>query len=190
VNSNAALGQQGYDWLDSDWGFRNPATATQSGTKGWLTGDQAFGDNSGNGAGTGPSGDGSDCAFLDVFSGNGISSNSAYNKLHIEGMVYAPSGAVQLAGRDNRAPWITAGTIARQVTALRWKSGGDNSPAFGNTTPDHNDRFIEIDVCAHGADCSIAANVVLREYVQISDYNGTDVGGKVTVLSYLPKPPS
>jgi hypothetical protein len=174
----------GHDWLDSDWGPLQSTGSLNGG--GPQQGDQGFGNNSGTGGSNGSVADKQDCALVDVYSSNG--SSGSLNKIHVAGMIYAPSAAVQLAGRDNDAPWVTAGLVARQITALRWK-GANGVPALGDTTPDHNDRFIEIDICKKNSGCS-TGNDYLREYVQFVDSNGLDLGGSVKIYSYTRNPSS
>ncbi|MGQ0826470.1 MAG: hypothetical protein ACT4OX_15810 [Actinomycetota bacterium] len=51
-------------------------------------------------------------------------------KFHVRGSIFAPTAALDLRGNDNDAPFVTGGIIARQLSAWRWKNGGDIA-AFG-----------------------------------------------------------
>jgi hypothetical protein len=51
-------------------------------------------------------------------------------KLHVRGSIFAPTAALDLSGNDNDAPFVTGGIVVRNLTAWRYKNGG-NIPAFG-----------------------------------------------------------
>ena len=118
---------QGHDWLDSDWGATSLSTGNTP-----FQGDQAFGDFGAAGGGNGGVGDTSDCPFLKAYSANGNSGVST--KFHVDGMIYAPSGAVELAGNDNDAAFASDGIFVRHLTALRWKNNGSTPFAGGRGT--------------------------------------------------------
>jgi hypothetical protein len=71
-----------------------------------------------------------ECAVLKFES----KSNDEGAKLHIVGSVYAPTAALDFAGKQNRASFVTDGIVARHLTTLRWSedaSVAEPTPAYG-----------------------------------------------------------
>jgi hypothetical protein len=84
----------------------------------------------------GNSGQGNDdqsaCAFIRIDGGV---------KFHVEGSIFAPTGAIDLRGNDNDASFATGGVVARHLTAYRWVNNGE-IPAFGGSPVRYGDRNI------------------------------------------------
>jgi hypothetical protein len=133
---NPTNGGAAYDWLDSDWGYKPSGNASS------LQTDQPFQDTSGSSAGNGLNDDTQDCAIFG-FDTTG-SGGSPSSKLHIQGMIYAPSTALYLTGNDNDAPWVTDALIARQITAFKWSKGG-GQPSVAGTAPPKSPRYAIIE---------------------------------------------
>ena len=169
-----------YDWLDADWGSK-PAGNTSS-----LQTDQPFQDTAGSNAGNGFNDNSQDCAIFG-FDTTG-SGGSPQSKLHIQGMIYTPSGALYLTGNDNDAPWVTDGLTARQITAFKWSKGG-GIPSVGGSAPPKSPRTAIIEIRD-----ATGAQVLLRAQVTFNDdwSNWPDVvyGNTVTVNSWVRNPTS
>jgi hypothetical protein len=132
--------------------------------------DQPYGDASG--AGNDLRGDANDCAMLTVAKGV---------KFHIDGMIYAPTGAIDLSGNDNDASWATDGIIVRHFTAFRWSNTGDNLPAVGGIDMRPTKRTFKLEVHQGGA----TGLVLASEWVTIDDgTGGPQVGQSVTVKCF------
>ena len=159
---------KGYGWYDRDWGPRNSIS-------GWdYQGDQAFGDFTG----TNPPGelvDLQDCPLLELVN------NSGRVKFHVQGMIYAPSAALSMSGRDNDAQWTTQGIVARQLSAIRWRDGGD-IPAVGDPPIRRDPRKVTLELRKPNGEkvrCVVA---------QIDDKLGDDTGLDVNILSWTNGP--
>jgi hypothetical protein len=170
----------GHDWLDWDWGliYSTKTDPEQSG-------DQAFGNFSGSAGGNNIQ-DHNDCPVIGVYSPNG---NNPV-KFHVDGVIYTPSGAVELAGNDNDSAWATGGVVVRHLTALRWKSGGD-IPAIGGSTLQYYPRTVTITICDLNSSCS-TGHVRVRAQVEFidGDHRPSQIGSQVKVLSWIRNPPT
>jgi hypothetical protein len=174
----------GYDWFDADWGVNKnvPTISTAS--------DDAYGNDSGN-PNNGSAGDNNDCAAIAI-----RNASSWPMKFHASGMLYLPSAALLLTGYDNDAAWASQGIVARQVSALRWQSGG-TIPAVGDPAPPTSDRQVVITVCRPGYSATsgggavpcTAPNIALRATVDYRDSLGTP-GQRVRILSWIRNPTS
>lgn len=166
-----AQAARGYDWLDSDWGStRTGANYTA------LTPDDAYGNDSASPGGTGGLGDTNDCALMYV--GN---TSGRFIKFHANGMLYAPSAAMELSGNDNDASWSTDGIVVRHLSALRWINNGDVA-AVGDDPQPRNNRMITIEVCPAGSNCT-SGSITLKELVVIDDQHGDDIGHAIDTVS-------
>jgi hypothetical protein len=117
-----------------------------------------------------------------------VDNSSPGKKLHIQGMLYAPSASFSLSGVDNDASWSTDGIMARQITAFRWNKGG-GIPAVGGSSPPRHNRKVTIEV----RDSS--GRVLLRKLVQFDDNNyehdrlgNSRLGRRVLTLSHARNP--
>jgi hypothetical protein len=96
-----------------------------------------------------------------------------YNKFHISGTLYAPTGAIDIRGNDNQASFVNGQTVARSVTAYRWVTGQAISAYGEGGSSVYNDRTAYIRVYA-----TSAPSVILAEQkVKITDHSG---------VSYVP----
>jgi len=106
-----------------------------------------------------------DCALMDVQSGS-----SSYNsKLHIVGSVYAPTAAVQFAGNDNEAAFVTDGIVVRHLTVMRWRRGPNTAGLGGGSVLARDPRIVRLQAWYRGA-CVAEAEVELDDY----DRDGVD----------------
>jgi hypothetical protein len=166
--------------MDTDWGANNNGT---------FKGDQPYGDFSATNGGNGGQQDASDCAVLRSYSANGNSGVST--KLHVDGMIYAPSAAVDLAGNDNDSSFASDGIYVRQLSALRWRNGG-TTPFIGGRSTVQNPRKVVIQICVQGSKCLGSNSVLVRAVVQYNDQLGVlpDAGQTMQILSWIRKPNS
>jgi len=169
-----------YDWLDPDWGT-NASNVLNSSSLG--TTDAPY-TNYVSGIRHDESGDKLSCPILN------LDKSSPGKKIHIQGLLYAPSAAMSLSGTDNDASWATDGIVARQITAFRWAQGGGN-PAIGGASPVRNNRKFTIEVRDN------SGKVLLRELIQVDDNyfqvandDTSDIGRGVTVVSAVRNPDS
>jgi hypothetical protein len=171
----------GHDWLDTDWAADNLSTSGAP-----NKGDEGYGNFSATNGGNGGQQDQSDCPLLKSYSANGTSGVSV--KLHVNGMIYAPSAAVELSGNDNDASFASDGIYVRHLTALRWKNGGQ-TPLVGGRPIARNPRVVILQICDKGSGCS-AGHVRVRAKVEITDDVGTGIsaGSKVRILSWIRNP--
>ena len=115
------------------------------------------------------------CALVRMFS-----NSTSGVKLHIQGVVYAPTAAVDLSGKDNEAPFVTDGVIVRHLTAWRWKKG-PNLAAIGEQTPSRRDRKVTLSAC-------VGTEEVDRAILDIDDSAGVLYGGRVHISTWLHRP--
>jgi hypothetical protein len=143
-----------------------------------LKGDDAFGNFSAPTGGNGKnSHDSEDCPLVDV------SNNPGRTKFHIDGMLYSPSAALELSGNDNDAQWVTAGIVARHLSAIRWKNGG-GVPAVGDAPPVWNPREAIIEIRDSSGKVRVRARILyLDDHTTLGG-----LGNQVVIKSWLVNP--
>jgi hypothetical protein len=109
-----------------------------------------------------------------------LSSQTSGVKLHVRGMIYAPTAALDLNGKDNEAPFVTDGIIARHITTWRWRTGHPTN-AFGQDIGDRNDRQVWLYVKQNGT-------TIARELVDIDDGEGSSFGRNAAVNEFTLRP--
>jgi hypothetical protein len=116
---------------------------------------------------------------------NGGYTGGSLNKFHLNGLIYAPSAALDFTANDNDASWTTDGIVSRQLSALKWANNGD-TPAVGGDPSPRNPRKVTIYVCKKGSNCS-AGNIQSKVYVWFVDYDdgSISVGHTVDIVSWL-----
>ena len=142
--------------VDTDWGAR-----TQ--TPGYSDSSYTAGTNST---------DVESCALIRM-----ISSQSSGVKLHVRGMIYAPTAAVDLNGKENEAPFVTDGLIVRHLSTWRWRTGHPVN-AFGEDLGDRDDRLVWLFVKRDG-------KTVARELVELVDNGGKSFGNDAKVQEFV-----
>jgi hypothetical protein len=113
-------------------------------------------------------------------------------KFHIEGIVYAPSAALEFAGNDNDASWVSDAIIARHLSALRWSSANTDLPAVGGAFSPRADRIVHLRLCDADSNCA-AGKVRLAARVRYVDWDPvlkrSVPGRQVKVESWVRNPP-
>jgi hypothetical protein len=147
-----------YSWFDADWGT-HPSDSSSS-----LLADDPFTTFANStGAGNDEAASRNGCALV------AIDTSASVAKVHLQGMIYAPSAALYLTGNDNDSSWSTDGITARQITAFRWKRG-NGLPAVGGTAPRRYNRKMYIELR------NSSGKVVLRQFVEMGDNEMQDIG--------------
>jgi hypothetical protein len=159
----------GYDWVDEDWGATSNATELR------LDGDTAAGD-FGTNATNEPSDDDTNCPLVDIAPVGKV-------KFHVAGMIYAPSAPLALSGNDNDSQWVTLGIIARHLSAVRWKNGGDLA-AIGDAEPYRDDRHVRLEV--RDSNGNVLARTTV-DYLDMKRMNG-GLGHQVKVGTWIRNP--
>jgi hypothetical protein len=95
-------------------------------------------------------------------------------------MIYAPTAALDLNGKDNEAPFVTDGIVARHITTWRWRTGHPTN-AFGQDIGDRNDRQVWLYVKQNGT-------TIARELVDIDDGEGSSFGRNAAVNEFTLRP--
>jgi hypothetical protein len=160
--------QMGYRGVDYDWGasFTNGA---------WTNDGPYLGtDSSSNTAIE----DTRACAMLHMDGRTGI-------RFHVQGSIFAPTGAIDLRGNDNDANLVSGSTIARTLSTFRWKNSG-TIPAFGDTggLPRHDRKVYLRAYDTKGTDTTADDEVIATQQVSIRDTGGAGVAGSLVEVDW------
>ncbi len=128
--------------------------------------------------GNSPSSEG-ECALLNV------ESQSAREgaKLHIVGVVYAPTAPLQFAGKDNEASFVTDAVVARHITVMRWTKGPNVTGLGGGSVVERDPRKVHLEVWYPSATAP-NKRLIARATVQFVDADRDGKDNDAEILSW------